>query len=117
MSEILERGTVSQRTVPVDRAQIDAAIAQAGLSHSAVARELVVPLRTWMRWMEKGEIPAGHITNVALLLGLPEPDAGVNVPRTPWVVLRRVEDLVDRLDLVEEQLRQVQAARDRTQPG
>ncbi len=114
---LLQRPPVSHRFDPIDRAEITAALEKAGLNHSSAARALKVPLRTWMAWMEKGRMPTGHMTNVALLLGLPEPEGEINSPRTPWVILRRVEDLVARLDLVEEQIRQVRDARDHPRSG
>ena len=95
------RRTVTKKAIPFDRQVVTAAIAQAELSHSAVARELGVPLRTWMRWMEKGAIPAGYVTDVVLLLGLPEPPEEVDVPRTPWLVLRKLEEVVARVERVE----------------
>jgi hypothetical protein len=93
---------LSKKTVPFDRSVIDAAILRADLSHVRVARELGVPLRTWMRWMEKEAIPAGYVTDAVLLLDLPEPkNMPADLPRTPWIILRGIEGIQARLDRIE----------------
>jgi hypothetical protein len=107
---------VDEELVPVDRAEIVETILRAGYSQASVCREMVVKYRTWMHWMKNGQMPGTAYAILAMLIGLPEPAADVNVPRAPWVFLRRVEDLgrdledlVARLDRVEERVRDLEA--------
>lgn len=111
----VSEGMIPDGFVPIDRAEIVAAIEKAGYSQASVCREMVVKYRTWMNWMAAGWMPGTGYTVFAMVVGLPEPNDDVKVPRVPWVFLRRVEDVLARIEGVEERLGRLEAGRDEPQ--
>jgi hypothetical protein len=67
-----------------------------GLSDERVARQIPVSTRTWIRWRDRGQVPAAALDKVAIVLGLE-----VERPEPRRVRVEEEESELDRLEALE----------------
>jgi len=91
-----------RRSIHFGTQTIDNALKAVGLTNDQAIEALGINGRTWYRWKRAGAIPVERITDVVLLLRLPEPaDLPAGVPRIGWMIQR---DMADRFERIEEAL-------------
>lgn len=110
--------------VYVDRATLEAARRERGLSYETMARQIPVSSKSWERYEKAGRIPRGMIERVAEILELeielPAPThrrVEVREPVSPEEILREVRELRAVADRMAEFVDTYQAERRRGAPA
>lgn len=93
-----------KRSVQFPKGTIDEALERVGLMDIEAMEALGVSSSTWFRWKRNDAIPVNQLYEVSTLLGLPEPATDDDIPRTPWFVMRTLEQFDARLARLEAHL-------------
>lgn len=85
------------------REQLLAAREASGLTNAEIAQRLGVSTSTWDRAVRTGMVQDEHRLSLVALFGIPMPD-GYEGDRTPWIMLRALEDISAALLRIEQRL-------------
>lgn len=104
------KGGMRKDRVYFGRDMLEQALKEADLSPKQVQAKLRISSSTWNRWLKDGHMPLGYVTDLVLLLGLPEPeDLPPEVPDAGWQVVDRLERSVAQQKELLERVAQIES--------